>query len=75
MNTKHSRVRSALTDRIFVIGALVFAIGSGPLFIWLAIDPKANPVGPGMMAMFTFWPSILMMLVGLIRGATRPVSA
>lgn len=71
MSTKPSRIRAALTDRLFVIGAIVFALGSGPLFIWLAIDPTANPVGPGMMAMCTFWPSILTMVVGLIRGAIR----
>jgi len=54
---------------------LIFLLGSGPLLTIIAAsklglmdDPNPNPVGPGILAMFTFWPSIALMLVRLVRA-------
>ena len=62
----------AVHNRLFLVGFLVFVFGSGPLLVVIAAsklglisDPNPNPVGFGILAMFTFWPSIAMMAVGL----------
>lgn len=68
-----SALRILVTDRLLLTGLAVFTLGCGPLFIWIAFDPTANPVGPGMLAMLTFWPSIVLTLVGLARGSWRAI--
>jgi hypothetical protein len=57
------------------LGILIFLIGCGPLLALIAAsklgltrNPNPNPVGPGILAMLTFWPSIVLMLVGLARA-------
>ena len=62
----------------FIAGAILFVIGSGPLLTIMALaglglteDPNPNPVGCGILAMFTFWPSLILMLVGLGKSAGR----
>jgi hypothetical protein len=54
------------------VGLLI--VGTGPLaFIILAAaiglwpDPNPNPIGPGLLFFFTFWPAVLCILVGVIR--------
>jgi hypothetical protein len=56
------------------IGAGLLVIGAGPLlFIIVAAavglwpDPNPNPIGPGLLFFFTFWPAVLCILVGVIR--------
>ena len=51
------------------VGLLV--VGSGPLvFIILAAtvglwpDPDPNPIGPGLLFFFTFWPAVVCLAVG-----------
>ncbi len=63
-----SLLQRAVHRRLFRIGLLVFVVGSGPLLLiimastlGLTSDPNPNPVLFGILAMFTFWPSILMM--------------
>ncbi len=60
------------------VGVALLVIGSGPLaFIGAAAelglwpDPNPNPVGPGLLAVFTFWPAIICILVGVIRVSWR----
>lgn len=54
-------------------GAILFAIGPGPLLLIVALskigigDPNPNPVGPGILAMFTFYPALAMLLYGGVR--------
>jgi len=62
----------------FIAGALVFVLGSGPLLTIIALaklgftkDPNPNPVGCGILAMFTFWPGLILMLVGFAKSAGR----
>jgi len=54
------------------MGLLV--LGSGPLLAIIAAasmgltkDPNPNPLGPGLLAALTFWPSIIMIVVGAIK--------
>jgi hypothetical protein len=62
-------------ERVFRWGFFIFLIGSGPLLAIIAAsklglmdDPNPNPVGPGILAVLTFWPGIVLMLVGLVRA-------
>jgi hypothetical protein len=64
-------------NRLFKVGFWVFVLGSGPLLAIIALaaiglwpDPNPNPVGPGLLA-FTFWPSIISMIIGAIQARTR----
>jgi len=58
-------------SKLFWIGVVILAVGSGPLLVFglfvalgLNKDPNPNPVGLGMMAFFTFWPSVGLIIVG-----------
>ncbi len=56
------------------VGLGVLLVGSGPLvFIIVAAaiglwpDPNPNPIGPGLLFFFTFWPGVLCIVIGVIR--------
>ena len=56
------------------IGIIILIIGSGPLFsvmlfakIGILDDPNPNPIIFGLMAMITFWPSLILILIGIIK--------
>jgi hypothetical protein len=58
-------------NRLFKIGFWMFVLGSGPLLAILALasiglwpDPDPNPVGPGLLAFLTFWPSVILLVIG-----------
>ena len=62
--------RNLLFNKLFRIGLVIFLIGSTPLLVYFTAaklgfvtDPNPNPVGLGMMAYFTFWPSIVIMTI------------
>jgi len=55
------------------IGIMIFIFGSGPLlsvmlFAKMGIlnDPNPNPIIFGLMAMITFWPSLILIFIGII---------
>jgi hypothetical protein len=53
------------------IGLIVFILGAGPLLIVLGLDAlglidAGNAVGPGILAMLSFYPSIIMIIIGSI---------
>ncbi len=53
-------------------GSLVLLLlGSGPLALYILLDPTANPVGPGILAMLTFWPAALGVVIGIAVGVVR----
>lgn len=62
-------------SRLFRIGLWLFALGCGP---WLAVivlsgiglwpDPDPNPIGPGLLAFFSFWPSVICMGIGAVQA-------
>lgn len=64
-------LRQLFGSRVLWIGLALLVLGTGPLLVTIALDPKANPVGFGMLTFFTFWPSILMIVIGLCIGAVN----
>jgi len=58
---------------LLVIGAspLVFIIVAADLGFWP--DPNPNPIGPGLLFFFTFWPAVICILIGVlrVRGSRR----
>jgi hypothetical protein len=61
-------------NRLVQIGFWLLVIGSGPLFgiilladIGLWPDPNPNPIGPGLLFFFTFWPAVICMGVGVFQ--------
>ena len=69
-------------SRISWVGVLIFAVGSGPLLVTLVLaalgltrDPNPNPIGFGIMAFLTFWPSVALIAGGLITSMVRYRSA
>ena len=65
-------MKTLLKNRYFLVGIILLVIGSGPLIITMAAaklgmtaDPNPNPIIFGIMAMFTFWPGIAFMGIGL----------
>ncbi len=68
-----SEIAHAATDRrmsrFFWIGLVLLCVGTGPLLIvilaaqlGLTRDPN-----PNLLALFTFWPSVLLIVVGIVR--------
>ena len=69
-----THLREYLKSRLVQVGLWLLILGSGPLFFIIAAaglglwpDPNPNPVGPGILAFFTFWPGIICIVVGIIR--------
>ena len=67
-------MRACLKSRLVQIGLGLFVLGCGPLLfiigaaaIGLWPDPRPNPIDPGLLAFFTFWPSVICILVGVAR--------
>ena len=55
-------------------GLLLLILGTGPLLaillaasLGLTNDPNPNPIGPGLLAFFTFWPSVALIVVGVAK--------
>lgn len=67
-------MKKYLSNRLFKIGFWLFVIGTGPLLaiiflagIGLWPDPNPNPIGPGLLFFFTFWPAVILMVMGAIQ--------
>jgi hypothetical protein len=65
-------------SRLFWIGLLLLVLGSGPLFtvillasLGLTKDPNPNPVGLGIIAGLTFWPSLILIIIGVAQSYRR----
>ena len=63
---------------LFWTGLVIFAVGSGPLLVTILLaalgvtkDPNPNPIGFGIMAMFTFYPSLGLIVGGLMAAFFR----
>ena len=65
--------------KLFWIGLVIFALGQAPLLLIIVAvqlsvwpDPNPNPIGPGLLSFVTFWPAVVLMLLGYLRRrATR----
>lgn len=63
---------------VFWIGLALLVLGMGPLLLiivaaelGLTSDPNPNPIGPGLLAFFTFWPAVILIVGGLIASLMR----
>ena len=68
-------MRRFMRSKLFVTGLVLLVVGSGPLFAIIVLaalglwpDPDPNPIGPGLLAFFTFWPAVLCILGGVVRS-------
>ena len=59
-------------NRLVQIGFWLLVIGAGPLFgiillaeIGIWPDPNPNPIGPGLLFFFTFWPAVICLSKGV----------
>jgi hypothetical protein len=66
-------VRDYLRSKLVLIGLGLLVLGSGPLWgiilaaeLGLLSDPNPNPIGPGLLAFFTFWPAVICLVAGVI---------
>ena len=68
------------STRAIRIGSILLIFGSGPLLLiilaanlGLLRDPNPNPVLFGIMAGLTFWPGVILLLVGIasVRSARK----
>ncbi len=58
-------VRAGIGLLVVGAGPLLFIIVAAAIGLWP--DPNPNPIGPGLLFFFTFWPAILSIVVGVIR--------
>ena len=65
-------------SRYFVVGTLLFLLGTGPLLtlillakLGLTRDPNPNPVGFGILAFLTVWPSVILIVLGFLAERRR----
>jgi hypothetical protein len=71
-------MRAYLQSAWVKVGLVLLIVGAGPLlFIIIAAaiglwpDPNPNPIGPGLLFFFTFWPAVICIVVGVIRVRLR----
>lgn len=64
-------MKDYLANRWFKTGTYLVVLGWGPLLaiiilaaIGLWPDPNPNPVGPGLLFFFTFWPAVICLCIG-----------
>jgi hypothetical protein len=57
-----------------LVGLGLLGVGTGPLLgiivaaeLSLWPDPNPNPIGPGLLAFFTFGPAVLCLVAGIVR--------
>ncbi|MGB0656146.1 MAG: hypothetical protein ACPGMQ_11985 [Pirellulales bacterium] len=71
MNTKTEVAQQGFRlSKLFWIGLGLFVVGVAPLLLIILFaslgfgDPNPNPVGPALLAVATFWPSIGLIMTG-----------
>ena len=65
-------------DPLLRWGLILLVVGTAPLVLLIAAaklgltsDPNPNPIGPGLLTFFTFWPSVYMIGFGAARQRRR----
>ena len=65
-------------DPLLRWGLILLVIGTGPLVLIIVAaglgqprDPNPNPIGPGLLAFLTFWPSVFLNAFGAARQRRR----
>ena len=78
-------MKASLGNRWIKIGLVLVVFGWGPLWaiallaaLGLWPDPNPNPIGPGLLFFFTFWPAVICIGIGVFqvwrkrKGGQRP---
>ena len=67
-------MKAYFENRLFKIGFWLLVLGSGPLVgiivlasVGLWPDPNPNPIGPGLLFFFTFWPAVICLGIGAVQ--------
>jgi hypothetical protein len=68
-------MKQVLDNRLFRVGAIIALVGWTPLLgiivlasVGLWPDPNPNPIGPGLLFFFSFWPAVACMGIGLFQS-------
>ena len=71
-------MREYFANRLVRIGLGILVVGATPLLgiIFLANigvwpDPNPNPIGPGLLFFFSFWPGVITLSLGIWRVKAR----
>ena len=71
-------MRTYLRSLWVKVGVGLLIVGSAPLLfnaiaaaVGMWPDPNPNPIGPGLLCFFTFWPAVICIAVGVKRVRTR----
>lgn len=69
-----SLVKRLLANRWFKAGAIIALVGWSPLLAIIVLaavglwpDPNPNPIGPGLLFFFSFWPAVACMGIGALQ--------
>jgi hypothetical protein len=64
--------------KTFRIGVSMVVFGSGPLICIILLsklgflgDPNPNLIGPGILAFLTFWPGVILTIIGLVQSLKK----
>jgi hypothetical protein len=67
-------MRRFYANTLCKVGLWMLILGSGPLLPMIAAaelgllsDPNPNPIGPGLLMFFTFWPAVICLGLGTIQ--------
>lgn len=60
----------AIGRTMLLLGALGLILGVGPLLVVAIINPKSNAIGLGLLAVFSFVPSIALLIFGWLTWLT-----
>ena len=67
-------MKDYLANTWFKLGLGLAILGWGPLLaiillaaIGLWPDPNPNPIGPGLLFFFTFWPAVVCLIIGTVQ--------
>jgi hypothetical protein len=67
-------MRRFYANTLFKVGLWMLILGSGPLLLIIAAaelgllsDPNPNPIGPGLLMFFTFWPAMICLGLGAVQ--------
>jgi hypothetical protein len=71
-------MKTLWSNRLFKIGAIIALVGWTPLLAIILLaavglwpDPNPNPIGPGLLFFFTFWPAVICLGTGTFQAWRR----
>jgi hypothetical protein len=68
--------KELLRSKIFLAGASLLAVGVTPLLLYLLYEfvsgnKGGNPIGLGLLFFVSFWPAVILMVIGAISVLRR----